>query len=244
MLTPKCSGLIVRPCSAATRSMTALPSAASSRVHRAGIQPSPMRPHRSSAAGALPPSHTSKGSCTGCGDTEMSWKDPAGPSWLTTSPAHRRRSTGRASSIRSPRSALGIPMARRSPPMDNPGTKVSRNRPPESRSSVATALASQTRFRPGNSMVVPILRPGQAPDTQASPTRGSGPGRDSTSGSHSESNPQSAMAQFPRATISSGARPWPPALMPMRTFTPMRLPGRRPGRPGRAPARRRRCRGG
>ena len=61
-------------------------------------------------------------------------------------------------------------------------------------SSVATALASHTRLRPGNSMVVPIFRPGQAPDTQASPTSGSGPGRVRTSGSHSESKPVPAIA--------------------------------------------------
>ena len=85
-------------------------------------------------------------------------------------------------------------MALRSPPMPSPGTKVSRKRPPESTSSVATALASQTRLRPGSSMVVPIFRPGQAPETQASPTSGSGPGRVSTSGSQSESKPVAADA--------------------------------------------------
>ena len=91
--------------------------------------------------------------------------------------------------MRAPRSDGAIPTAVRSPPMARPGTKVRRKRPPESRSRVAIALANQTRLRPGSSMVVPILRPGQEPEAQASPTRGSGPGRDNTSGSHSESNP-------------------------------------------------------
>ena len=82
-----------------------------------------------------------------------------------------------------------MPMAVRSPPMASPGTKVRRKRPPESMSNVAMALANQIRLRPGSSMVVPILRPGQDPEAQASPTKGSGPGRDNTSGSHNESNP-------------------------------------------------------
>ncbi len=68
-------------------------------------------------------------------------------------------------------------MALLSPPITRPGTKVSRKWPPDSTSRVATALASHTRLRPGSSIVVPIFRPGQAPDTQASPTSGSGPGR-------------------------------------------------------------------
>ncbi len=127
--------------------------------------------------------------------------------------AHSRRSTGSASSISAPRSAVGIPMALRSPPRARPGTKVRRKRPPESTSSVATALASHTRLRPGRSMVVPILSPGQAPDTQASPTSGSGPGRVSTSGSHSESKPVSEMARRQRdhgvgpEALAAGADP-------------------------------------
>ena len=109
-------------------------------------------------------------------------------------------------------------MALRSAPMPSPGTNVSRKRPPESTSSVATALASHTRLRPGSSMVVPIFSPGQAPETQANPTSGSGPGRDSTSGSQSESKPASAIARA-SATMASGPRLSPPALTPIRTFT-------------------------
>jgi len=59
---------------------------------------------------------------------------------------------------------------------------------------VPIALASHTRLRPGNSMVVPTFKVGQAPDTQDNPTSGSGPGRVSTSGSQRESNPLSAIA--------------------------------------------------
>ena len=81
-----------------------------------------------------------------------------------------------------------------------------------------TALASHTRLRPGSNIVVPILSPGHAPETQASPTSGSGPGRDSTSGSHSESNPVSRIA-CANATMASGPRLSPPALIPIRTFT-------------------------
>ena len=134
---------------------------------------------------------------------------------------------------------VGMPMALRSPPTPEPGTKVRRKRPPESTSSVATALASQTRLRPGSSMVVPILSPGRRPKTQASPTSGSGPGRVRTSGSHSESNPVSAIPRA-NAAMSSGPRLSPPALMPMRTFT-ARRPARRTAA---APHRRRRRRGG
>ena len=67
-------------------------------------------------------------------------------------------------------------------------------------------------------MVVPIFSPGQAPDTQASPTSGSGPGRVSTSGSQSESKPAPAIP-CANATMASGPRLSPPALMPMRIFT-------------------------
>ena len=228
---------MTRPCSAATLSITALPSAASAGVQKAGSHPSASRPQRSSAAGTLPPSQTSKGSWAGCGETETSTKDPAGPSWLTTSPAHRRRSTGSASSICSARAALEMPMALRSPPTARPGTKVTRKCPPDSTSSVATALASQTRLRPGSNMVVPTLSPGQAPATQASPTRGSGPGRVRTSGSQSESKPV-ALIPCANATMASGPRSSPPALMPIRIFM-VRPPMQR----WPAPHRRRRRRG-
>ena len=67
-------------------------------------------------------------------------------------------------------------MALRSPPRLSPGTNVSRNRPCDSTSSVATAFANHTRLRPGSNIVVPIFNPGQAPDAQANPTSGSGPG--------------------------------------------------------------------
>ena len=74
-------------------------------------------------------------------------------------------------------------------------------------------------------MVVPIFRPGQAPDTQDKPTSGSGPGRDSTSGSQRESKP---VSEIPRAsaTMASGPRFSPPALIPTRTFTVHRSPAR------------------
>ena len=116
-------------------------------------------------------------------------------------------------------------MALLSPPMASPGTNVRRKRPPDSTSSVATALASHTRLRPGSSMVVPIFSPGQAPETQASPTSGSGPGRVNTSGNHSESKPAPAIP-CPNATMASGPMLSPPALMPMRIFT-VRPPVRR-----------------
>ena len=79
---------MARPCAAAASSITALPAAASAGVQKAGSHPSANRPHLSSAAGTLPPSHTSKGRCAGCGETETSVNEPAGPSWLTTSPDH------------------------------------------------------------------------------------------------------------------------------------------------------------
>ena len=209
---------MARPCSSATRSITALPSAASAGVQKAGSHPSARRPQRSSAAGTLPPNQTSKGSCAGRGETETSTNEPAGPSWLTTSPAHSRRRTGSASSICSDRATLEMPMALRSPPTARPGTKVSRKWPPDSTSSVATALASHTRLRPGSSIVVPTLSPGQAPATQASPTSGSGPGRVRISGSHSESKPVPVIP-CASATIASGPRSSPPALIPIRIFT-------------------------
>ena len=67
-LIPKCSSLIDRPTRAAASSMTFLPLAASSGVQSDGSQPSPRRPHRSSAAGVIPPSHASSGCWWGTGE--------------------------------------------------------------------------------------------------------------------------------------------------------------------------------
>ena len=80
MLMPKCSLLIERPAFAAACSITTRPAAASAGVHSEGSQPSDSRPQRSSAAAAVPPSHTSSGCCTGRGESLTSWKWPAAPS--------------------------------------------------------------------------------------------------------------------------------------------------------------------
>src|SRR5712691_3919756 len=99
MLMPKCSPLIERPARAAASSITTRPAAASSGVHSDGSHPSDNRPQRSSAAGTVPPSQTSSGCCTGRGESLTSLKLPAGPSWLTASPAHRRRKSGSAAAL-------------------------------------------------------------------------------------------------------------------------------------------------
>ena len=189
MLTPKCSGLIVRPALAAASSMTTRPWAASSGVHSDGSQPSESRPQRSSAAGTVPPSHTSSGCCTGTGESLTSRKLPTAPSWLTVSPAHRRRSSGSASSMNAPRCLGGTPIASRSGSYVSPGTSVTSSRPRLSTSRLASCFASRTTLRPGNSMVVPSLSRGLLAAAHESPTTGSGTGPVRTSESQSESNP-------------------------------------------------------
>ena len=139
-------------------------------------------------------------------------------------PQHRaaRRPSGR----RARRS--GSRWRERSPPMPRPGTKVRRNRPPESWSRVATALASQTRLRPGSSMVVPILRRGQAPDAQASPTSGIGPGPREHLGQ--PEGVEAASRRWPRraTTMASGPRFSPPRADPDADLHDRPPPGARP----------------
>ena len=94
--------------------MTTRPAAASSGVHSEGSHPSDSRPQRSRAAGTVPPSQTSNGCCTGSGESLTSRKLPTAPSWLTVSPAQRRRSSGSASSMKAPRRLGSTPMASRS----------------------------------------------------------------------------------------------------------------------------------
>src|SRR2546422_7846211 len=79
MLMPKCSRLIERRARAAASSITMRPAAASSGVHSEGSHPSDKRPQRSRAAGAVPPSHTSRGCCTGSGASLTSRKLPPAP---------------------------------------------------------------------------------------------------------------------------------------------------------------------
>src|SRR5438105_1276878 len=79
---PKCSPLIARPALAVASSITTRPAAASSGVHSEGSHPSDRRPQRSSAAGAVPPSHTSSGCCTGRGQSES---NPSSSSPATSS---------------------------------------------------------------------------------------------------------------------------------------------------------------
>src|SRR5207245_11384683 len=128
---------------------TTRPWAASSGVHSDGSQPSESRPQRSSAAGTVPPSHTSSGCCTGTGESLTSRKLPTAPSWLTVSPAHRRRSSGSASSMNAPRCLGGTPIASRSGSYVSPGTSVTSSRPRQSTSRLASCFASRTTLRPG-----------------------------------------------------------------------------------------------
>ena len=217
MLTPKCSALMARPAAAAASSITTLPAAASSGVHRAGNHPSDRRPHRTSAPGAMPPSHISRGCCTGTGDTVTSAKLAASPSWVTVSPAHRRRSRGMTSSMTAERRLEATPMACFSGPTVSPGTNVTSRRPPDSTSRVASSLASRTGLRPGSSMVVPSLIFWLRPAAHDSPTSGSITGAVSTSDSHSESNPSPSRSST-RRTICGSVSCEPLMPTPMRTF--------------------------
>src|SRR5712692_6770288 len=232
MLTPKCSRLIERPARAAASSITTRPAAASSGVQREGSQPSDNRPQRSSAAGTVPPSQTSSGCCTGSGESLTSRKLPAVPSWLTVSPAHRRRNRGSASSMNAPRRFGSMPMASRSGAWVSPGTSVTSSRPLHSTSRLASCLASRTTLRPGNSIVVPSFKRGLLAAAQARPTSGSSTGAVSTSESHRESNPSWSrpVTSSPSASVVERA---PPAPTPMRIFISIFVHGREDQRQGR-----------
>src|SRR5882672_1686456 len=217
MLIPKCSPLIERPARAAASSITTRPAAASSGVHSDGSHPSDNRPQRSRAAGTVPPSHTSSGCWTGRGESLTSRKLPTGPSWLTVSPAHRRRKSGSASSMNAPRRLGSTPMASRSGAYVSPGTSVTSSRPLHSTSRLASCLASRSTWRPGNSIVVPSFSRGLLAATQERPTTGSSTGAVNTSESHRESNPRSSRPLTSSAS-PSGVEEAPPDPTPMRIF--------------------------
>src|SRR6266849_1610542 len=232
MLMPKCSLLIERPARAAASSITTRPAAASSGVHSEGSHPSDNRPQRSSAAGAVPPNHTSSGCCTGRGESLTSRKLPAVPSWLTVSPAHSRRKSGSASSMKAPRRLGSTPMASRSGAYVSPGTSVTSSRPLHSTSRLASCLATRTTLRPGNSIVVPSFKRGLLAAAQARPTSGSSTGAVSTSESHRESNP-SWSRPVTSSPSASGVEIAPPAPTPMRIFISIFVHGREDQRQGR-----------
>src|SRR5712691_435938 len=217
MLTPKCSPLIERPARFAASSMTTRPAAASSDVHSEGNHPSDSRPQRSRAAGTVPPSHTSSGCCIGSGESLTSRKLPTAPSWLTVSPAHRRRRSGSASSMTAPRRLGSTPMASRSGAYVSPGTSVTSNRPLHSTSRLASCLASRSTLRPGNSIVLPTFNRGLLAAAQARPTTGSSTGPVSTSESQRESNPRSSSPVQSSAS-ASGVEDAAAAPIPMRIF--------------------------
>src|SRR2546425_5448568 len=217
MLMPKCSLLIERPARAAASSITTRPADASSGVHSEGSHPSDNRPQRSRAAGAVPPNHTSSGCCTGRGESLTSRKLPAVPSWLTVSPAHSRRKSGSASSMKAPRRLGSTPMASRSGAYVSPGTSVTSSRPLDSTSRLASCLASRSTWRPGNSIVVPSFNRGLFAAAQERPTTGSSTGAVSTSESHRESNPRSSRPRTSSAS-ASGVDKVLPAPTPMRIF--------------------------
>src|SRR5947208_12900618 len=231
MLTPKCSRLIERPARAAASSITMRPAAASSGVHSEGSHPSDKRPQRSRAAGAVPPSHTSRGCCTGSGESLTSRKLPPAPSWLTVSPAQRRRESGRTSSMKAPRRLGSTPMASRSGAYVSPGTSVTSSRPSHSTSRLASCLASRSTLRPGKSIVVPSFKRGLLAAAQARPTTGSSTGAVSTSESHSESNPSRSRPVTSSAS-TPGVESAPPAPTPMRIFMSI-VHGREDRRQGR-----------
>ena len=92
------------------------------------------------------------------------------------------------------------------------------SRPPDSRSRVASCLASRTGLRPGRTMVVPIFRRGAWPAAYAMAARGSSPGTVRTSDHHKESNPLDSRSStiWPSSSPDMTDVPVP---IPMRTFT-------------------------
>src|SRR3989475_4898521 len=229
MLTPKCSLLIERPALAAASSITTRPAAASAGVHSEGSHPSDNRPQRSSGAGAVPRNPTSSGCCPGRRESLTSRKLPAVPSWLTVSPAHRRRKSGSASSMKAPRRLGSTPMASRSGAYMSPGTSVTSNRPLHSTCRLASCLARRSTWRPGNSIVVPSFKRGLLAAAQERPTTGSSTGAVSTSESHRESNPRSSRPVRSSAS-ASGVEEAPADPTPMRIFISPLVQHRRAGR--------------
>src|SRR6185312_12386628 len=94
---------------------------------------------------------------------------------------------------------------------------VTRRRPRDSRSRLASCLARRRTLRPGRSMVVPIFRRGLLAAAQARPTTGSSTGPVSTSESQSESNPNSSRPVTSSAIASMDGLA-PAAPTPMRIF--------------------------
>ena len=165
-----------------------------------GIQPSPSRPARASAAGAWPPSHTSSGACTGSGSSTRS---------STTEPDHHPRNRGSSWSIHAVRLPVGQPWAARSSGVSMPATRLSSSRPPLNRSSWASDLANWNGLRPGPTTCVPIFSFGTRAAANARPTSGSTVPLRNVSGSHTESKRHASIASMARPKPSSPSAPRP-----------------------------------
>ena len=120
----------------------------------------------------MPPSHSSKGSCTGCGDTEPPSSVPAGPSWVTVSPAHSRRSTGRAVVHHRPAGRPGRPRPPRARPRGRCRHEGQQEAPAGQGVERGHLLGQAHQVAPGSSMVVPILRAGCGPPPRPGPPGG------------------------------------------------------------------------
>src|SRR5437764_22620 len=124
-----------------------------------------------------------------------------------------------AASNAAPRLPLATGKAARSAGSGRPSPKATSSRPPESRSSEASCLATTAGFRPGRtSTPVPSLRRVVRAAAKVSPTMGSGVAREVSSASHSESNPRLSMAATASAKAPGSVPPSMPRMVPIRIF--------------------------
>ncbi len=212
---------MARPFSAAAAVTAAQPDSTSAGTVNDGSQPSPSRPVRRSSDGEVPPSHTSIGCWTGRGRRVTPSTRKCSPSWWTSSSVHSRRISPRASSNRPARAPRSTPNARCSAGTGAPSPTAGSRRPPDSRSRLASSLATTTGLRPGSTRtLVPSLSRRVRPAATASAISGSGPGPVSRSLSHSESKPLASSASTkPGKRSASPVSVCVPSPRPMRIFT-------------------------
>ncbi len=159
-------------------------------VQNDGSQPSPNRPTRLSSNGAMPPSQTSSGVWIGRGRMVTSSILKRLPSCDTWSSDQSRFISGSASLNQPPRSVRSTPNAWCSAELATPSPKAGSRRPLDSRSRLASDLASTTGLRPGSTITdMPTFSLVVLATANAIPTSGSGQSPVIRSDSHRESKP-------------------------------------------------------
>ncbi len=143
----------------------------------------------------MPPNQISMGCCTGRGRTRAPSYRKNSPSWSTASSVQNRRRRGSASSKRVARSVRSTPKACCSPGSTWPSPNAGSRRPDDSRSRLASSLASSIGLRPGSTItLVPSLSFVVRAAANDRATTGSGQSSVIFSDSHSESNRRASRA--------------------------------------------------